>query len=272
MGQTHYIIRGGIEGWERLRILSRVMRPTTMSLLGRVGVHPGMRCLEVAFGSGDVAFDLAAIVGSRGRVVATDVDHVKLERTTREAQERGVRNVEFRLSDILADEPEHGFDLVHARFLLTHLPDPAKALMRMRQALRPGGVVVIEDVDFNGYFCYPDFEAHRRYVELYIRTVQRRGGDPCIGPRLPSLLENAGFEEIGMNVVQPAGTEGEVKLISPITMENIVDAVIAEGFASRDEAKELTAQLYEFARRPGTVGAMPRVVETWGYVGQVGQA
>ena len=28
----HYVIRGGIEGRERLRVLSRVMRPTTMSL------------------------------------------------------------------------------------------------------------------------------------------------------------------------------------------------------------------------------------------------
>jgi hypothetical protein len=48
MEQKHYIIRGGEEGRARLRVLSRVMRPTTLSLLDRAGIRPGMECLEVA--------------------------------------------------------------------------------------------------------------------------------------------------------------------------------------------------------------------------------
>lgn len=64
-----------------------------------------------------------------------------------------------------------------------------------------------------------------------------------------------------MNVVQPAGTEGEVKLLNPLTMENIEDAVLAEGLASRAEIDKIVAELYEFARATGTVGSAPRVVE-----------
>ena len=46
------------------------------------------------------------------------------------------------------------------------------------------------------------------------------------------LLMEAGFDGVQMNVVQPAGLTGEVKLISPITMESIADAVETEGLAS----------------------------------------
>ena len=45
--QHDYIIRGGFEGRERLRVLSRVMQPTTLALFQRAGVRPGMECLDV---------------------------------------------------------------------------------------------------------------------------------------------------------------------------------------------------------------------------------
>ena len=84
------------------------------------------------------------------------------------------------------------FDVVYGRFLLTHLPDPAAALANMRERLVPGGVLVVEDIDCTGHFCEPDSPAFRRFVELYTRTVQSRGGDPNIGPRLPDYCGTPG--------------------------------------------------------------------------------
>ena len=74
----------------------------------------------------------------------------------------------------------------------------------------------------------------------------------------------SGFEKVQMNVVQPAGIEGDVKLLNPLTMENIADAVLAEGLASRTEIDQIIAELYAFARTPGTVACAARVVEAWG--------
>jgi SAM-dependent methyltransferase len=198
-------------------------------------------------------------------VVATDIDQIKLELASREAEAQQLSNIEFRLSDITQDGHAQEFDLVHARFILTHLPNPELALTRMREALRPGGVVVIEDIDFRGHFCHPDSPALWRYVDLYTQTVQRRGGDANIGPRLPALLEGAGFETVQMNIVQPAGTTGEIKLMSAITMENIADAVLAEGLATQDEIDRIVAELYEYASTFGTLSSTPRIVEAWGY-------
>lgn len=264
MDKSHYIIRGGVEGRERLRILSRLMRPTSLDLLQRAGIRPGMACLEVGCGGGDLAFDLARMVSPGGRIIATEIDEIKLDIARREAEAQQISNIEFKLADVTQDELEQEFDLVHARFVLTHLPTPEHALTRMRRALRPGGIIAVEDIDFRGYFCHPDCGAVRRYVDLYTQTVRRRGGDPNIGPRLPALLSGAGFEAVQMNVVQQAGTLGEVKLITPITMENIAEAVVAEGLASQAEIDEIVAELYAFARNPSSVLSMPRFVEAWG--------
>lgn len=263
MEQSYYIIRGSVAGRERLRIMARVMRSTTISLLERAGIRPGLTCLDVGCGGGDVSLELARIVGSEGRVVAIDRDEAKIELACREAMSVA-SNVEFRVADICEDEILGEFDLLYVRFLLTHLPHPDSALRRMRRALRPGGVIIAVDIDFHGYFCYPESPAFERYLELYVETVRRRGGDPYIGPRLPELLTQSGFEQIEMSVVQPAGLDGEVKLLTPITMENIADAVMAEGLASKEEIEQLISDLYVYARTPGTIGATPRIVEAWG--------
>jgi len=78
----------------------------------------------------------------------------------------------------------------------------------------------------------PRVEAFQRYHQLYCTVVRRRGGDPNIGPRLPILLSDGGFESVELTVVQPIGTVGEVKLISPLTLENIADAVLEDGLAT----------------------------------------
>jgi ubiquinone/menaquinone biosynthesis C-methylase UbiE len=264
MEQKHYIIRGGLEGRARLVVLSRIMRPTTLSLLDRAGIRPGMNCLEVGCGSGDIAFELPRIVGPKGNVVATDIDDIKLQLAREEAAQHGLTNLEFRCADILTDEVGT-FDLVHARFLLTHLADPRKALEKVRQALHPGGVLVVEDVDFRGHFSYPDSPAFSRYVELYTKTGQRRGADPNIGPRLPGLLREAGFEAVHLNLVQLAAMSDESKLMAPLTMENIADSVLTEGLASHAEIDQLVHELYEFARDPNTIVSGPRVIQTWGH-------
>jgi hypothetical protein len=47
-------------------------------------------------------------------------------------------------------------------------------------------------------------------------------------------------------------------------MENIADAAVAEGVSTRAETDAIVAELYEFARTPGTFASAARVVEAWG--------
>jgi SAM-dependent methyltransferase len=221
-------------------------------------------CLDVGCGGGDVTRDLARLVGPRGKAVGVDIDEMKLAVASAEAREEGPTNLEFRSLDIRQSSGLSGFDVVYARFLLTHLGDPAGAVKAFYEHLRPGGQVAVEDIDYSGCFTYPKLDAFERYCALYCAIVRRRGGDPNIGPRLPLLLMQSGFEQVGVSVVQPVGLQGDVKLIHPITLENITGPILEDGLATQDEIDGIVRELYTFAADPGTVAGTPRVVQAWG--------
>lgn len=260
----HYVISGGVRGRERLKMLARVMQPMTSSLLDRVGIDAGMKVLDVGCGSGAVSFELAKRVGSEGKVIGADLDQIKIELANDEASQLGVSNVEFCSFDIRDHNEFDKFDVVYARFLLTHLADPFDAAQCFFRLLKAGGKVIVEDIDFSGHFVHPPLAAFDRYRELYCTSVRRRGGDPNIGPRVPKILKDCGFVDVDLAVVQPVALTGETKLLGPITLENIAEAAIAEGLTTQAEIDELVGQLYDFAADPNTVSGLPRIVQTWG--------
>jgi SAM-dependent methyltransferase len=264
MGSERYAIRGGVEGRERLRLLSEVMGPATRALLGEVKVPAGSLCLDIGCGGGDVTFELARAVGPQGRVVGVDRDETLLDMARGEGQAQNLSNVVFETRDATAWKPDGLLDVVYSRFLLTHLPNPGALVSSVRQFLRPGGVFIVEDIDFRGHFAEPDCPALSRSVALYTKVVQSRGADPNIGPRLPGLLREAGFQEIQMKLVHPAALQGGIKLLICVTLEKIADAILEDGLATAEELRETLEQLDAFARDPHTVLGGPRIFQTWG--------
>jgi SAM-dependent methyltransferase len=267
----YYIIRGGSAGRERLRVLSRVMHGATTSLLDRVGTHAGWSYLDAGCGGGDVTIELARRAGPSGLVVGEDIDEVKLALARRESSEQGFPAIEFRYANVY-DRPQQvnvhtelRFDFIYVRFLLTHLPDPSTALVRLAARLRPGGVLVVEDIDFSGHVCQPAQPAFQRYHDLHIESMRRRGGDALIGPKLPGMLQAAGLSAVEVHIAQPIGTDGEAKLIPAITMENIAETVLADGLCSKSELEQIIEQLHQIAQDGSTLTGMPRIFQTWGY-------
>jgi hypothetical protein len=95
-------------------------------------------------------------------------------------------------------------------------------------------------------------------------TAQRNGGDPHIGVRIPSMLVAAGFDRVRPTIVQPAGLEGEVKLLPALTLENVKAMAVRHEVATGEEVDRLVDELYAVARDPGTFVANPGIVQVIG--------
>jgi len=175
-----------------------------------------------------------------------------------------VANVEFRVADLADGLGEAEYDVVYARFVLTHLRDPGAGLASMITALKPGGRLVVEDIDYRGSFCDPERASFARYEEIYEETARLNGGDPHIATRLPLMLVDAGLHRVVAAVTQPSGLEGEVKLLPPLTLENIKAMAVRHRVATDDEVDALVAELYEIAADPRTYVGNPRMVQVWG--------
>jgi ubiquinone/menaquinone biosynthesis C-methylase UbiE len=262
---TDYVIRGGEEGKNRLRIISRALWPATFSLLNSAGIKPGMACLDVGCGGGDVTLKMARLVGSSGRAMGIDMDEVKMQLAQQEAEREAITNVEFLGLGIDGLDHQAEYDLVYARLLLTHLRDPVDALQRMVNTTKPGGVVVVEDMDHSGIFCYPMCPALDQHISLYNQITRLKGADPEIGPRLPELFHQVSLQELHLSHVQPAFIEGEAKRIHQITLENIAPAVITAGLSTEAEINALFSELDDFVQNPRTIVSFPRIFQVWAY-------
>jgi SAM-dependent methyltransferase len=261
---SSYVIAGGHVGRERLRVLSRVMAPTTHALLARVGVAPDARCLDVGCGGGDVTVVLAAMVPD-GSVVGVDFDPVKIAAAREEAAARGVANVEYREADLAAvTSGDERFDLIYVRFVLSHLTDPAGALRGLVGCLAPGGALVAEDIDIDGALCWPPSPAFDQARALYAATVRSRGADPQLGLRLPALLLDAGLADVDVEVVQPAALWGDAKRIQLLTLEATADSMVAAGLATSDEIAGIASELAAYIDRPDTLASTARTIQSWG--------
>jgi SAM-dependent methyltransferase len=155
--------------------------------------------------------------------------------------------------DAAAPPERDAFDLAFARLLLSHLADPMAAIRAMRDAVRPGGVVAVEDLDTGTVRGIRPTPALDRLARVYGATVRRHGGDPTIGPRLPALLEAAGLEAVTeRTVVNPMRTSDE-KIFLAELVDNMRDAILAAGAATAAEVDELRAALGAAAQDPGVV-------------------
>ncbi len=258
-----YVLRGGDQGAERLRLLAAVKWPTTKTLLERVGLRPGLRCLDVGCGVGTVTLRMAEAVLPHGRVTGLDFDEHCVELARAAALQLGLE-VEFKAGRASKLDDQAQYDLVFGRFLLTHLAAADTALDGMVRAARPGGTVVVEDIQFTGHFSEPACPAFERYLTLYQDVVRRRGGDPNIGPRLLGMCLDAGLTDVEFEVIQPTYRHGEGKQMAAVTMEHIREAVVGAGLASHTEVSQIVAELTDFADDPRTLLSLPRIFQVWG--------
>jgi SAM-dependent methyltransferase len=258
-----YAITGGADGKWRLNLLAEIMRPTTLALLARAGVHEGQTCVDVGCGGGHVTLELARIVGPSGRVVGIDFDPTIVALAREDQRTAGLTNVEFKVGDA-RELGDAQYDVAYARFLLSHVSQPEQVIERIIEMLRPGGTLVVEDIDFSGCFCQPPDPAYDRYLELYSEAVARGGGDANLGRRLPTLLRSCELRDVRWHVFQPVHADGRHKQIMRITMDKIRPAVLRHELASNQEIDQILTEMAAFAADETTLVAAPRIVQAWG--------
>jgi SAM-dependent methyltransferase len=182
----------------RLRALESVLDPGSIHHLDRLGVAPGWRCLEAGAGGGSIASWMCDRVGASGTVTAIDIDTTQLQHLSR-------ANLAICEHDVTVDDlPWGDFDLVHMRLLLAWLADPGQALRRLIAALRPGGRLLAEEMDF-GSVAPAGADAGSERGAVFQRVVlahnaaltARHTFDPTYGRRVAGALAAGGLTSIG---------------------------------------------------------------------------
>ncbi|WP_344610765.1 methyltransferase domain-containing protein [Dactylosporangium salmoneum] len=193
-----------MEAGERFTWLAELFDGVTRGHFDRLGVQAGWRCWEVGAGGPSIPETLAAAVGATGYVLATDINPAWLD-------PHG--GYEVLRHDIVGDPPPRPgtFDLVHARLVLVHVPDRARALATMVAALRPGGWLLVEDADteLQPLACLDEVGPAQQRANRLRRAARelmiRRGADLRYGRTLPRALRAAGLVDVAAAGSFPVG-------------------------------------------------------------------
>ena len=202
--------------------------------------------LDVGAGTGALTLDLAWQAGANGRVTAIDPDAQALEiaRALAGCVGVGIATLPGDVTALPVDDATQ--DLTTARFLFQHLPDPSASLFQMRRVTRPGGRIVIIDVDDEVSLSESSELQHAAGLRNAIRALQvQRGGNRLIGRQLYRLMREMGLINIEVIVVPrvrlglQSGRSAEAEAYQIERLRRERDALIHSGL--------MTAQDFEIA-------------------------
>jgi SAM-dependent methyltransferase len=188
---TEYVFEQ--DEYDRIHAAEDLCDAGTKRLIEQFGIGAGATCLEAGAGGGSIAQWLCGLVGATGRVVATDLD-------VRALGELAGDNLEVRCHNIVSDElEEEAYDLVHARLFLEHLPERDAVLEKLVRALRPGGWIVLESVDYGAAVPVSELGAaeHAHSQAIRLEEFTKLGLNLYLGRELPARLRALGLVEVG---------------------------------------------------------------------------
>jgi SAM-dependent methyltransferase len=239
----------------RLSLLGSQYDRGSIRLIEALGIDAGWHCLEVGAGHGGLARWLAERVGQDGRVMATDKD-------TRFLTEMPA-NVIVREHDIASDAlPVAHFDLAHARAVLQHVAAREQALDRMLESTKPGGWLLIEDIDWSVFdrqeLPEPFATLHHTVRNAYTANA---GYDGEWGRRMLAALQARGMHDVesrGTVRTMHGGTASAEWYV--MALERTGPTLVEAGLLDADTVAAALAQ----ARREDFAVLSPLSISAWG--------
>ena len=198
----------------------------------------GSRVLEAGCGVGAQTITLAR--RSPGAAfVSIDVSAASLAAAGRAVKAGGLRNVEFQQADIFAlPFPAASFDHVFVCFVLEHLSQPADALARLCQVLKPGGTFTVIEGDHGSTCFHPDDAAAHAAIRCQVTLQARGGGNALVGRQVYPLMVAAGLDDVRVSPRMMYVDASRPELVARFTEKTFIAMI--EGVRQRAVAAGLT--------------------------------
>ena len=181
---------------KRLALVALIFNPATRAFLERSAPRRPRLALDLGCGPGYTT-ELVAELAEPKRTVGLDISQSFIE----SARKRAGACAEFVRHDVSATPfPIGSPELIFARLLLSHLPQPERLLARWVAELAPGGLLLSDEVEQ----IETESEQFARYLALTEERIRSVGGDLYVGPRLDALHEAGGCHQRASDAIQVA--------------------------------------------------------------------
>ncbi len=165
---------------KRLRVVSEVFDPTSEAFVSETVRNRPRLALDLGCGPGFTTRLLSRIARPE-RTVGVDRSEAFLSR----ARASSAAGEEYAAADVAAvplriagigEQP----DLIYARFLASHLPEPEQAISGWAKELEAGGLLLVEEVDS----ISTEVAAFDEYLKIVSEVLAQHGNELFVGARL----------------------------------------------------------------------------------------
>lgn len=196
---TNWMTQPGYVDARYLQTLADVLAPLKTRTYKLMHVAPDQFVLDVGCGIGSDTLGLAQIIGPQGQVIGVDSDPQMIAKANRHAAELGVDGWTCHYeADALSLPFEDGeFDACRSDRLFQNLDEPDRALAEMIRVTRPGGWVVVFDVDHSSITLDT---AHTETEWIVRRARAEFYQNGAAGRRLYGQFVRAGLENVRLEL------------------------------------------------------------------------
>lgn len=199
-----YALPVGEHDLERMTLLGSIYDPFCYDFLFENGLREGLKIADIGCGPGNATLWLAKAVGDTGEVIGIDNNGEQLAILNKKFLEKSINNISTYKADIYEIEQiNESFDIIFCRFLLIHLSNPLLAIQKLYNLLKPGGCLIVAELDNSTWVSYPEHEALRKDTELLCAIGNKKGMDFYIGPKLYRYFRQENFNSINVKIAQP---------------------------------------------------------------------
>jgi 2-polyprenyl-3-methyl-5-hydroxy-6-metoxy-1,4-benzoquinol methylase len=247
-----YVLPIGRNDAARLDVIHMVYGAVSMKGLEEASISKAVCAADIGCGTGAMSRWMASRMEPAGRVDAIDIAPEQIEIARGIDAEGGAGSIHYEVGSAYEPGlPEERYDVVFCRLVLCHLTEPQRAVAQMARLLRPGGRLVLVDMDLRDIFTMPHCEFYSAYInECVIPYETKVNVDYSVGVRLPQLMMGAGLRTDFVVADQPIFRDGPGKHLWETTWTLALQRAVPEGVITMERGKELIAGMEQHTANP----------------------
>ena len=223
----------------------------------------GQTILDLGCGPGYCAEELARIVGKMGRVIGVDKSNAFIAHLNqiRQSTKHSIEPYLVDFNSLSLDDDS--LDGMYCRWALAWVSNPKEILAKVRDALKPGGRMVIQEYyNWSTHQTKPERPALKKAINTALKSFNDSEFEINVGSYLPQYIEALGMRVIHLRLIPKLATPGSMTWEWPKTFyHNYFPRLVSMGYLDNHDVEDAIEDLQELEMLSYATLCCPLMVE-----------
>ncbi len=258
-----YILGTDREELFRLGVQHQVWASEAQKGWKLAGFKAGQTLLDLGCGPGFSTKELAFLVGNKGKVLGVDISQNYLNYLDRVTaiHQLPIETITADFDDM--DLSSFSLDGMYCRWALAWHSNPTHILMKVRDALKPGGKMVIHEYyDWSTHQTEPSIPGLTKAIACALKSFKDLDSEINIGREIPEILLNLGMKVVNVRLMSKLATPTNAVWDWPKSFyHSYFPRLVEMNYLKEEEARQAIEDISKLENTPGATLCCPLMIE-----------